>query len=267
MNLNTCLQLTYEQVINTKIHFAIGASNKKEPLLEFFKDKFKEWQEYQNKRNFERTYILSLIYYCPDEWLFAGFYRSISVSEEADHFRYNTELLPTGKELIGRLIIEYKKEYRQSYVYCENYINDLEVTEIMRSKASILPFGGYESILIDFETLKAIVSKEETSWKTALSNVKGVYLITDRTNGKQYVGSSYGEETFWQRWSSYANTGHGNNQGLRKILEEKGYEHSKNFQFSILEIRSITTDKDEIIKRETHWKNILMTKEYGYNEN
>ena len=48
-------------------------------------------------------------------------------------------------------------------------------------------------------TLKYIVDNNLPSWKTALSNVKGVYIIVDTKNGKQYVGSAYGDECIWQR--------------------------------------------------------------------
>ena len=71
------------------------------------------------------------------------------------------------------------------------------------------PFPGYENVLIDFNLLKTIVEKEEPSWKSALSSVKGVYIITDKSNGKIYIGSAYGIDSFWSRWSLYAKNGHG----------------------------------------------------------
>lgn len=71
MKINNLIELHSEMINKTKIHFAIGATEKFEPLYEFYRDIFKDWQETQNNKNCERDYILSLIYYGKDEWLFA----------------------------------------------------------------------------------------------------------------------------------------------------------------------------------------------------
>jgi len=169
--------------------------------------------------------------------------------------------------LIGRLIIRYEKKFRQSYPYLENIIDDLDVSQILKEKYSIIDFPGYENTIIDFNYLQTIIKKNDSSWHTALQNVKGVYLITDKSNGKQYVGSAYGEYSFWTRWAQYADTGHGGNIDLKSIIKENGKNYAQNFHFSIIEIRSKITDDNEIIEREQHWKNVLMTREFGYNKN
>ena len=112
-----------------------------------------------------------------------------------------------------------------------------------------------------------MIQKEAPSWKSALSSVKGVYIITDKSNGKIYVGSAYGQDSFWTRWSSYVQNGHGGNKELAEIIGNEGMEYASNFQFSILEIRTNTTSEDEIIRREAYWKNVLKSREYGYNKN
>ena len=53
----------------------------------------------------------------------------------------------------------------------------------------------------------------------------------------------------------------------KRIIEKEGVAYAKNFQFSILEVRSAITNDEVIIKRETHWKNIMKTREFGYNKN
>jgi len=115
--------------------------------------------------------------------------------------------------------------------------------------------------------LQTIIKKNDPTWYTAFQNVKGVYLITDKSNGKQYVGSAYGEFSFWTRWAQYANSEHGGNIELKRVIYKNGKDYAQNFQFSILEIRSTITDDSEIIEREQHWKNVLMTREFGYNKN
>lgn len=107
----------------------------------------------------------------------------------------------------------------------------------------------------------------DTSWYTALKNIKGIYIITDKSNGKHYVGSAYGEYSFWSRWAQYSENGHGENIELKKIIEENSINYAQNFLFSILEIRSAITADKEIIEREQHWKNILLSREFGYNKN
>ena len=102
-----------------------------------------------------------------------------------------------------------------------------------------------------------------------MENVKGVYLITDISNGKRYVGSAYGGEGIWSRWKSYVETGHGNNKELTRLIKRSGMEYARiNFRFALLEHQSMLTDDDFIIERENYWKNILLTRgKYGYNKN
>lgn len=258
--------LLKENIINYKVHFAFGEKDN-DPLLAFFQGTFKEWQESQTKKNFERDYIISFIAYDIDEWLFAGVYKSLECEWKNERYIYTTELLDINTELIGRLIIGYKKTFRQSYPYLENCINDFKISQILKDKYTIMDFPGYEKVIIDFNFLQTIIRNSDTSWYTALHNVKGVYLITDKLTGKHYVGSAYGEYAFWSRWAQYSSDGHGGDVELKKIIDEKGLNYAQNFQFSILEIRSSITDDVEIINRESHWKNVLMTRDFGYNKN
>ena len=90
-------------------------------------------------------------------------------------------------------------------------------------------------------------------------------MITDTLTGKQYVGSAYGGVGVWQRWSIYANTGHGGNKQLRALLNENGDDYKLNFQFSLLEVCDINSGAEFIISRECHWKDILLTRKFGLN--
>jgi hypothetical protein len=261
---------------NIKIHCAIGNAEKGksrlEPLFEYSKGKFKEWQEGQNQKNFEREYILSIIYIDKNEWLYAGLYQSLSVKEAKKdngktYYLYKTKLLDYGKDLIGKLVINFEKDFRASYLKLEKYINKLELFEVRKQEYKFDPFPGYNNVHITFDLLKEIIVNNENSWKTALSNIKGVYLISDKNNGKLYVGSAYGDNAFWQRWANYIENGHGGNKKLKEIIKKYGYEYSSNFTFSILEICNINTMDDEIINKESFWKERLLTRKYGYNDN
>lgn len=48
----------------------------------------------------------------------------------------------------------------------------------------------------------------------------------------------------------------------------KGIEYARNnFRFSLLEYRPMKDDDKTIIKRENHWKDVLLTRgDYGYNK-
>src|SRR6185437_3065016 len=46
-------------------------------------------------------------------------------------------------------------------------------------------------------------------------------LIVDRGNGKMYVGSAYGDAGIWSRWTSYIKTGHGGNDQLTRLIQQK----------------------------------------------
>jgi hypothetical protein len=261
------LDLHESDIKEVKLHFATGGNKNNDALNEFIKGTLKEWQEWQNFRNFERKYVLTLVYLNPREWLFAGIFQVVDVKGEKGDIRYSTFLTEKGKDFIGRLIVGYKKEFRQSYPNCETCINEIELIEIRRYKYQVQEFPGYENVNISFETLKLIVETEDRSWKTALSSIKGIYLISDITNGKLYVGAAYGEENFWQRWSAYSKSGHGDNIELKAINDKCGFEYFNNFNYSILEIFKNTTDLSEIQEREKYWKKILLTREFGYNKN
>jgi len=261
------LDFSKEMVNKTKIHFAIGLPDRYDALYRFYDNTFKDWQEFQNKKNFERDYIFSLIYYKKDEWLFAGIYKRLGLKRLSKKYKYETELLDIGKDFIGRLIIKFEKKFRYCYVNMETYVEEFTISEILKQEHTIYLFPGYEYVRVNYDFLKKIINSDDQIWKTALKSVKGVYLITVKTNGKFYVGSATGKENIWGRWKNYVENGHGGNIELKKIINKKGIEYASNFQFSILEIKNLNTDDDEVIKRENFWKEVLLLREFRYNKN
>ncbi len=250
-----------------RIHFASNQGS--DPLLEFFDGNFKEWQEEQSKRNFSREYILSLIQLNDKtSWLFVGFYRIVDVSQsKSTLWQYQTELLPGQDELIGRIIVQYCKNFRWSYPDYETCGDELRVIEYRRDRARISNFPGYKNVRLEKQALDIIIAQHIESWHSALSSVSGIYIIVDTTTGKPYVGSAYGEGGIWSRWSEYSISGHGDNKDLKSLLKTKGTEHSSRFQFSILEVCDLSFSTEQIIERESHWKNVLCSREFGLNAN
>ena len=130
-------------------------------------------------------------------------------------------------------------------------------------------FPGHENINIDFPDLEAVFKYQKNDWKGALENVKGIYVVADKSNGKKYVGSAYGDGGIWSRWEDYVKTGHGHNRELTKLISQKGIKYARQcFKFSLLEYRPMTTGTDIITKRESFWKEILLSRgQFGYNKN
>ena len=95
----------------------------------------------------------------------------------------------------------------------------------------------------------------------------GIYVIADAKTGKFYVGSATGDEGIWSRWCSYATTGHGGNKDIRALLRHKGTDYVQQFCFGILEIADTHASATDILRRESHWKELLQTREHGYNAN
>jgi hypothetical protein len=142
------------------------------------------------------------------------------------------------------------------------------VAQILEKPFEGEAFCGYENVEHGFSQLEVIFRQNKPDWKSALENVKGVYLIVDRSNGKMYVGSAYGDSGIWSRWACYIGTGHGWNDDLTKLINANGIDYArKNFYLSVLEFRSMRTDDKTIIDREQYWKRVLQTNAFGYNKN
>lgn len=273
------LQISPKEYGRYKVHFSIGTAYRKEEYDAFLRGEFADRQAVQTRKNFQCDFVISLVYYDTDEWMFAGVYRVVCPKPTAftengrDLWRYNLALTDTQKDLIGRLFVQYKKQFRASYPSLETRPKlgdapaDMCVLQILKERVDFRDFRGFDQIQLQYADLKYIVDNNVLVWKTALSNVKGIYLIADRNSGQLYVGSAYGEYCIWQRWTQYAANGHGGNVKLKELLAEKGEQYKYNFQYAVLEVCNMNLGDNYIIERETHWKNILLTRKFGLNEN
>ncbi|MBR2466222.1 MAG: GIY-YIG nuclease family protein [Clostridia bacterium] len=280
INLCKLLEIEAEDFKKYKVHFAIGRDNRKEPYNTFLIDNFKDWQERQTSKNWSRKYILSLIYYEKDIWMFGGIYKVLPVAPVPINngsnwhgWKYETELVDKATEYIGKAFFKFKKEFRASYPTLEldpkngEPIAQMPLSHILDKRVTLADFVGFDSVNISYKTLKYIVSDNILSWKSALSNIKGIYLIVDTKTGKQYVGSAYGDDCIWQRWSNYAKDGHGGNAELKELIKTNGIDYKYNFKYSILEVCNMNLGNEYIISREKHWKEVLLTRQFGLNLN
>ena len=163
------LHIPKENFGDYKVHFATGGHGPKEPYNAFLIDGFKEWQEHQTQKNFGRKYVLSLIYYDKDIWMFGGIYQVLPVApvpvENASGWkgwRYQTELTDTCTDLIGRAFFRFKKEFRASYPVLEldpkngDPIAEMPLSHILDKRVALTDFLGFDSVNIDYKTLKYI---------------------------------------------------------------------------------------------------------------
>lgn len=271
------LKIDPTQLRQYKLHLA-GYNGEEHPLDVYLGnwDSWVNWNKWRgNKNDFNREFIFSLIrfYHEPNKWLFGGIFHVVKRFNNWAETKvgYELELMDLHQELIGRLVIDFSRYQglRGRAFLLEYFYKDFVVSEILKKPYDGINFPGYESINIDFSELETVYRFQKNDWKGALENVKGVYLISDKSNGKKYVGSAYGDNGIWSRWSVYIGTGHGFNDELTKLIAENGIEYArKNFRFTLLEYRSMRTDDNIIINRESFWKETLLTRGlYGYNKN
>ena len=145
----------------------------------------------------------------------------------------------------------------------------MEVQQILPAIFDGNDFPGYDKVRLSYPQLEAVLNHGKRDWIAALENQKAVYLITDKENGKMYVGSAtsdYG--MLLQRWRSYISNGHGGNKELIELVEKKGINYIKNnIYYSILENYNAKVDDHIILERESWWKETLQTRIFGYNSN
>ena len=147
LNLVDLLKTIGIQFENYKIHLATGDDFP--PLDAFLAGTFKEWQEGQNRKNFQCDFILSLISIEGDKWVFAGVYKVLGVTKGTTQpYRYKTELLPNQDDLIGKVVVRYKRSSRASYIWGHKYSKHLEVFEVRAEPLSIEQFPGYNNVTI-----------------------------------------------------------------------------------------------------------------------
>lgn len=255
----------------TKVHLA-RYNGEDHPLDVFIQGGFDVWQSRQSNRNFKLPYVVSLIQAgSPTRWLFAGLFRTMDCVERdgpKPDYIYTLERVPAAEEWVGRLYLSSSYTKRNSYPYGQTLAGDLAVTELLAERLSIGHFPGFKKVNLTKSQLDVVVQQNVDTWRSALSSVKGIYLITDTHTGKLYVGKADGETGIWGRWCTYSTTSHGHNVALKREFGiDAPPEREKDLRFSLLEIADLHAMPGEIDARESHWKEILLTRLHGYNLN
>jgi hypothetical protein len=261
--------LGFDDLDSVKIRFNLMFDDNWNPTDLYSKgmlDKLLEGHYYNRKK--QKSYsvgqiTVGLIRIDRDKWLLFHVGRVTKDLETLGGIGYEFETLDCYEKFFGRLVVMYKNKVQQTVRLASSVIEQCEVFQVLPETFDSLDiFPGYENISLGWEELAVVIDKDK--WITALSNQKGVYLITDRTNGKMYVGSASGKDMIIGRWRSYVRNGHGGNKHLKALP----FEHiKKNFQYQLLDIYKAATDDKTIQERERWWKKVLLTTLFGYNGN
>lgn len=261
-------------------------SDKKEDI-EFFKDSILSIGSDKRSRLSEADIVFQFIEIQYHVWLLIDVinitnkYRSKKGYNNITEQEFDVaegESLDCYKPFYNRLTVEWKNKPQQFFYVSDSIIDDVKVREILPNNYLEVDkeFVGYDEVSEMYKKLKIIIDKP--SWKEALSNVYGVYVLTDTNTGKLYVGSATGEKGIYGRWKTYLDEGYDDdevknkeypNKQLCQLVKDNGIEYiQKYFQYSILEIFTRNDiGKSKALEREKYWKEVLKTKKFGYNDN
>ena len=187
--------------------------------------------------------------------------RGEAIDEATDTNRFFNITLSTELEAMrNRLVVGWttpRRWHRQGVLAAA-----FEVVEI--ADPAVIPFPSFDDVLLTYRQLQRVVDDPHYSrWHSALRAVKGIYLITDTSNGKNYVGKADGADGFFGRWTAYAHNGHGWNRELVKL--PKG--QCEYFVFSILRVFEPRALQQQVDDAEGHYKRAIGSREFGYNAN
>lgn len=237
------------------------------------------WKTKQPNNNLNHAdYLIALAQYYPygpEYFVFGGLYKvEKNYPEVFNEVGYSLTLMEDYSEYIKRLIIKIEKPigrdlYNRKFDNLQFQLNP-EIYELSPD-TKLGHFSGYQNVNLNFSDLHQIYKRNEPSWKEALSNVKGVYVITDTSNGSLYIGSASGNtDGIWQRWEGYADLDNLTNANVEfnRIFLTEGKDYIKrNFTYSILEIFDTKTKTETILDRESYWKRVFDTRRNGLNRN
>ncbi|WP_291382645.1 GIY-YIG nuclease family protein [Demequina sp.] len=188
------------------------------------------------------------------------------VEEERDDVHRFYDLVESDllHSLDGRLVAEWSSD---SINWAKRGAVAASFPVVETSDPDAVPFPGFDRIALSYAQLQEVMSDSRyASWQTALGAVQGIYLIVDRSTGKLYVGKADGAQRILGRWKQYAETAHGGNVALREALGIDP-ERAQHFTWSLLRVFGSNTTPDEVDRAESHFKETLQTRKFGYNLN
>lgn len=275
--LNDLLHLTPNDLegfrYRVRLTFRWGTDDESDPIARYRRDPedaLKHLLYYRPRSKFNvGQRIIGMIKIRDSQWLLSRVVEITGVHDTADGgMRYTSRDIEEFRPYFGRVILEYKNppSAQNEVRVASTIFPEIRVHEIRATGFGDDGFPGFSDVTVSWGKLNEIITRGYESWHTALSNMKGIYLIVDRSNGAAYVGKADSAQgALWARWTSYARTCHGGNVELVKLDPAHIKQH---FQWSILEVMDWKTQDEYVDARESWWKKALSTRgEGGYNRN
>jgi hypothetical protein len=225
------------------------------------------YQRIQRRNLFDDAKFVAQFVATPlSETLFVGMFENCGVGKAepglldpigghdvAGLFLYDLQQSDHLTEYRGRLVVDWGAAFR-SWVQ-RAWKHDKPIIEIRRS-TSEPKFPGF----LNFRSRLSQLASVPVSWRHTLASVNGVYLLISPDTGKQYVGAAYGEGGFWARWENYLSSGHGGNIRMKELSD-------RDYQVCVLEVASSSAGLEQINTMENRWKEKLLSREFGLNNN
>ncbi len=273
IKIDDLLKISASDVTNVKVKFNQN-NGTEDPMDLYLRDPDIvncQWLFWRNKQRYFNVgqIAICLLKLSYDTWLLTTIKRVTEELGVVNGINYKGEELEEYRQYFGRVIIKYHKTAQTQGMFYNTVCDELEVLEVLPNVFDGDEFPGYDKVRLSYMQLQSLIERQKKSWIAALENQKAVYLITDKSNGKLYVGSATSDNgMLLTRWSNYAENGHGGNVELKKLVSEKGLDYIKqNFQYSILENYNARVDDHVILDRESWWKETLQSRVFGYNNN
>ncbi len=168
---------------------------------------------------------------------------------------FDLRVMPEMAELKGRLVLKWAEMHGARSWSRWAAPNTFPVKTIHEESALAPTMPSWRDLILEWAELQTLPE----SWKAKLREWRAIYLIHDMSDGKNYIGSAYGEDNLDHRWAEYVRTGgHGGNVQLR------GREPN-NFRFSIHELVGPSMPMEEVVDIEWSWMLRLHTRTSGLN--
>ena len=273
IKLNDLLNLSNEELKTVKVRFnqSNGIENPMDLYLKNPEIVNNQWFLWRTKSKLFKVgeIAICLLKLSSDTWLLTTIKKITEDLDVCDSINYKAEELEKYKKFYGRVILKYHKTVQTQVMYLGTVKDELEVLEILPTIFNGDEFAGYDKVSLSYSQLEAIIKLKKQTWIGALENQKAVYLQTDKVTGKLYVGSATSDQgMLLSRWKNYIENGHGGNVGLKELVREKGFDYiKKNFQYTIIENFNAKVDDHYVLERESYWKEVLRSREFGYNKN
>lgn len=267
--------ITLQEILNPQIPFLKNARVKvirhKDDRLEYkemLKDRkgIIEYQKTQESAVFSNCdYIIVFSGLDRRRAVFFGVFSVNGCKSIGGKYHYDLQQVDGCEDLIDRLIIDWGVNARAWHQWYDK--QQKEILEILPS-GYIGNFKGILDFVLEFDELKKLIKNPEANyeWHRHLSAVNGIYMILDEKTGQQYIGSAYGKEGIWQRWSNYVANGTGGNKEL-VALHKSDPNYHKNFKFSVLQTLPSNMSDKEVIAVEALYKQKLGSRVHGLNRN